>query len=158
MLFIDFSSAFNIIFPCTWLGSWACWAWTHPSATWSRTFWWGDPRQSGPGITPPAPHHTEHRGANITWSLNSSSTVKIAQQRHHFLRRLRRAHLPSPILTTFYRETIESLLVSCITTLFGNCTQTGPQEPAASGEDGWKDHRNHSPLHLRHLHHTLHNP
>ncbi|KAI5097748.1 gastrula zinc finger protein XlCGF28.1-like [Silurus meridionalis] len=42
-----------------------------------------------------------------------------AQQRLYFLRRLRKAHLPSPILTMFYRGTIES---SCITAWFGNCT------------------------------------
>ncbi|KAK1789658.1 hypothetical protein P4O66_015559, partial [Electrophorus voltai] len=35
---------------------------------------------------------------------------------------LKKAHLPSPILTTFYRGTIESILSSCITTWFGNCT------------------------------------
>ncbi|KAK1795528.1 hypothetical protein P4O66_001238 [Electrophorus voltai] len=29
---------------------------------------------------------------------------------------------PSPILSTFYRDTIESILSSCITTWFGNCT------------------------------------
>ncbi|KAI4892091.1 hypothetical protein NFI96_003228, partial [Prochilodus magdalenae] len=35
---------------------------------------------------------------------------------------LRKAHLPPPILTTFYRGTIESILSSCITAWFGNCT------------------------------------
>ncbi|KAK3521081.1 hypothetical protein QTP86_022931, partial [Hemibagrus guttatus] len=34
----------------------------------------------------------------------------------------RRADLPPPILTTFYRGTIESILSSCITVWFGNCT------------------------------------
>ncbi|KAI4872827.1 hypothetical protein NFI96_017541, partial [Prochilodus magdalenae] len=35
---------------------------------------------------------------------------------------LRKALLPPPILTTFYRGTIESILSSCITAWFGNCT------------------------------------
>ncbi|KAK3521556.1 hypothetical protein QTP70_013080 [Hemibagrus guttatus] len=48
-----------------------------------------------------------HLAENFTWSL---------------LRRLRKAHLPPPILTMFYRGTIESILSSCITAWFGNCT------------------------------------
>ncbi len=32
-----------------------------------------------------------------------------------------RASLPPPILTTFYRGTIESVLTSCITVWYGNC-------------------------------------
>ena len=38
-----------------------------------------------------------------------------------FLRRMRRASLPPPILTTFYRGTIESLLTSCISVWSGSC-------------------------------------
>ncbi|KAK3510315.1 hypothetical protein QTP70_001362 [Hemibagrus guttatus] len=38
---------------------------------------------------------------NLTWSLNTSSITKKAQQCLYFLRRLRKAHLPPPILTTF---------------------------------------------------------
>ncbi|KAK3547943.1 hypothetical protein QTP70_001323 [Hemibagrus guttatus] len=34
----------------------------------------------------------------------------------------RKAHLPPPILTMFYRGTIKSILSSCITAWFGNCT------------------------------------
>ncbi|KAI5092849.1 gastrula zinc finger protein XlCGF28.1-like [Silurus meridionalis] len=59
---------------------------------------------------------------NFTWSLNTSSITMKAQQHLYFLRRLRKAHLPPPILTTFYRGTIESILSSCITAWFGNCT------------------------------------
>ena len=39
--------------------------------------------------------------------------VKRGQKRLFFLRRMRRAQLP-PILTTFYRATIESILTNCI--------------------------------------------
>ncbi|XP_076827475.1 uncharacterized protein LOC143474082 [Brachyhypopomus gauderio] len=63
-----------------------------------------------------------HLADDLTWSCNTSSITKKAQQRLYFLRRLRKAHLPSPILTTFYRGTIESTLSSCITVWFGNCT------------------------------------
>ncbi|KAK3556653.1 hypothetical protein QTP70_011929 [Hemibagrus guttatus] len=40
---------------------------------------------------------------DLTWSLNTSSITKKAQQRLYFLRRLRKAHFPPLILTTFYR-------------------------------------------------------
>ncbi|KAF7697681.1 hypothetical protein HF521_004191 [Silurus meridionalis] len=63
-----------------------------------------------------------HLADNLTWSLNTSSITKKAQQRLYFLRRLRKAELPPPILTMFYRGTIKSILSSCITAWFGNCT------------------------------------
>ncbi|KAK3556753.1 hypothetical protein QTP70_016700 [Hemibagrus guttatus] len=63
-----------------------------------------------------------HLVENFTWSLNTSSISKKVRQRLYFLRRLRKAHLPPPILTMFYRRTIESVLSSCITAWFGNCT------------------------------------
>ncbi|KAK3568890.1 hypothetical protein QTP86_019581 [Hemibagrus guttatus] len=63
-----------------------------------------------------------HLVENFTWSLNTSSISKKAQQHLYFLRRLREAYLPPPILTVFYRGTIESILSSCITAWFGNCT------------------------------------
>ncbi|KAK3560577.1 hypothetical protein QTP86_010915 [Hemibagrus guttatus] len=56
-----------------------------------------------------------HLAENLTWSLNTTSTSKKAQQRLYFLWRLRKAHLPPPILTMFYRGTIKSVLSSCIT-------------------------------------------
>ncbi|XP_062919526.1 uncharacterized protein LOC134354537 [Mobula hypostoma] len=63
-----------------------------------------------------------HLAENLTWSLDTSSIAKKAQQRLYFLRRLRKVHLPHPILTTFYRGCIESILSSCITAWFRNCT------------------------------------
>ncbi|KAK3531145.1 hypothetical protein QTP70_013245 [Hemibagrus guttatus] len=50
-----------------------------------------------------------HLVENFTWSLNTTSISK-------------KAHLPLPILTMFYRGTIKSVLSSCITAWFGNCT------------------------------------
>ncbi len=55
--------------------------------------------------------------------MNEGSKIvrQINKKRLHFLRRLKRASLPPPILTTFYRGTIESVLTSCITVWYGNC-------------------------------------
>ncbi len=47
--------------------------------------------------------------------------AKKAQQRLYFLRKLRRARAPAPIMCTFYRGTIESILTSCITVWYGAC-------------------------------------
>ncbi len=62
-----------------------------------------------------------HITEDLTWTTNTKSISKKAQQRLHFLRRLKRASLPPPILTTFYRGTIESVLTSCITVWYRNC-------------------------------------
>ncbi len=63
-----------------------------------------------------------HITEDLTWTTNTMSLSKKAQQRLHFLRRLKSASLPPPILTTFYRGTIESVLTSCITVWYGNCS------------------------------------
>ncbi len=63
-----------------------------------------------------------HITEELTWTTNTMSLSKKAQQRLHFLRRLKIASLPPPILTTFYRGTIESVLTSCITVWYGNCS------------------------------------
>ncbi len=63
-----------------------------------------------------------HITEDLTWTTNTISLSKKAQQRLHFLCRLKRASVPPPILTTFYRGTIESVLTSCITVWYGNCS------------------------------------
>ncbi len=63
-----------------------------------------------------------HITEDLTWTTNITSLDKKGQQRLHFLRRLKRASLPPPILTTFYRGTIESVLTTCITVWYGNCS------------------------------------
>ncbi|KAM9366640.1 uncharacterized protein plekho2 [Symphorus nematophorus] len=68
------------------------------------------------------PPSSVHIYDNLTWTTNTSSVLKKAQQCLHFLRRLRRASLPPPILTFFYRGTVENVLTSCITAWFGNCS------------------------------------
>ncbi len=72
----------------------------------------------------------ERVGSTKSWGCTSqrispgppTSLNKKGQQRLHFLRRLKRASLPPHILTTFYRGTIESVLTTCITVWYGNCS------------------------------------
>ncbi len=63
-----------------------------------------------------------HIKEDLTWTTNTTLLSKKAQQCLHFLRQLKRASLPPPILTIFYRGTIESVLTSCITVWYGNCS------------------------------------
>ena len=65
-----------------------------------------------------------HITDTLTWNVNTS-LVKRAQKHMYSLRRMRRAHLPPPILTTFYRSTIESVLTSCLTVWCGGCSTSG---------------------------------
>ncbi len=62
-----------------------------------------------------------HITEDLTWTTNTMSISKKAQQRLHFLCRLKRASLHPRILTTFYRGTMESMLNSCIT-VCRNCS------------------------------------
>ena len=55
-----------------------------------------------------------HITDDLTWTTNTTSLVKKAQQRLHFLCRMRRANLPPSALTTFYRGAIESILTSSL--------------------------------------------
>ncbi len=62
------------------------------------------------------------RKHNSKGQTDPCALSKKSQQHLHFLHRLKRASLPPPILTTFYRGTIESVLTSCITVWYGNCS------------------------------------
>ncbi len=62
-----------------------------------------------------------HITEDLSWTNNTASLAKKAQQRLYFLRKLRRARAPTPIMCTFYRGTIESILTSCITVWYGAC-------------------------------------
>ncbi len=95
---------------------------------------WGCTSQRiSPG--PPTPCHSPRRH-------NSAYT---------FLRRLKRASLPPPILTTFYRGTIESVLTSCITVWYGNCSAADRKTLQRTVNHGCKDHRCPSPIHPGHF-------
>nr|XP_023673779.1 uncharacterized protein LOC111847107 [Paramormyrops kingsleyae] len=60
----------------------------------------------------------------LTWTKNTTSLLKKAQQRLYFLRRLKEANLPPPILTMFYRGTIGSVLTNCITICYGSSNKS----------------------------------
>ena len=63
-----------------------------------------------------------HISADLTWSVHTSHQVKKAHQRLYFLRKLKQAHLPRPLLVNFYRASIESILTYCCTVWFTSCT------------------------------------
>ncbi|KAK1787340.1 hypothetical protein P4O66_002839 [Electrophorus voltai] len=63
-----------------------------------------------------------HITDDLTWTIHTTSLIKNAQQRLHFLRRKRRANLPSPILTMFCRGTIGSVLTRSLPVWYGSCT------------------------------------
>ncbi len=63
-----------------------------------------------------------HISDDLSWTTNTASLVKKAQQRLYFLRKLNHASAPPAIMTTFYRGTIESIITSCITVWGGSCT------------------------------------
>uniref|UniRef100_A0A3P9IWZ8 Reverse transcriptase domain-containing protein n=1 Tax=Oryzias latipes TaxID=8090 RepID=A0A3P9IWZ8_ORYLA len=58
----------------------------------------------------------------LSWATNTSSLVKKAHQRLFFLRTLKKNQLSSSILVNFYRCAIESILTSCISVWYGNCS------------------------------------
>ncbi len=62
-----------------------------------------------------------HITEDLSWTNNTAALAKKAQQHLYFLRKLRRARAPAPIMCTFYRGTIESILTSCITVWYGAC-------------------------------------
>ncbi len=62
-----------------------------------------------------------HITEDLSWTNNTAALAKKAQQRLYFLHKLRRARAPAPIMCTFYRGTIESILTSCITVWYGAC-------------------------------------
>ena len=63
-----------------------------------------------------------HITEDLSWKTNTASLVKKAQQRLYFLRKLNKAKAPAPIMRSFYRGTIESILSSCITVWHGGLT------------------------------------
>uniref|UniRef100_A0A3P9LR30 Reverse transcriptase domain-containing protein n=1 Tax=Oryzias latipes TaxID=8090 RepID=A0A3P9LR30_ORYLA len=62
-----------------------------------------------------------HISDDLSWNQNTASLAKKAQQRLYFLRKLKRARAPPPIMQTFYRGAIESILTRCITVWYGAC-------------------------------------
>ncbi|GAA6107961.1 thymidylate kinase isoform X1 [Tachysurus ichikawai] len=63
-----------------------------------------------------------HISNNLSWCTNTLATIKKAQQRLYFLRMLRKNNIESKLLVSFYRSTIESVLVYCISVWYSSCT------------------------------------
>ncbi|XP_063321054.1 protein asteroid homolog 1-like [Pelmatolapia mariae] len=59
---------------------------------------------------------------DLSWNLNTTTIMSKAQQRLHFLRKLKKASLPPAIFTSFYQASFESVLCCYITIWYGNCT------------------------------------
>ncbi|KAK3572709.1 hypothetical protein QTP86_006144 [Hemibagrus guttatus] len=64
-----------------------------------------------------------HITKDLTWTINTTYLVKKAQQRLFFLRKLKKAKVPSQLLVNFNRSTIESILSHCITVWYTSCTK-----------------------------------
>jgi gmma-aminobutyric acid receptor subunit gamma len=62
-----------------------------------------------------------HITDKLKWSTHTDSVVKKVQQRLFNLRRLKKLGL-APKTLNFYRCTIESILLGCITAWYGTCT------------------------------------
>ncbi len=75
---------------------------------------------------------------DLSWTKQHCSTSQEAQQRLYFLRKLRRARAPAPIMCTFYRGTIESILTSCITVVVWRLQRVLPQVPSTDSESSWE--------------------
>lgn len=69
---------------------------------------------------------TKFLGMHITEDLsrsnNTASFAKRAQQRLYVLCKLKRTRALAPIMCSFYRCSIESILTSCINAWFGSCS------------------------------------
>ncbi len=57
-----------------------------------------------------------------TWTVNTHYLVKKAQQRLFFMRKLKKAKVPSQLLVNFYRSIIESIFCHCITVWYTSST------------------------------------
>jgi hypothetical protein len=62
-----------------------------------------------------------HITDDLKWSIHTDSVVKNARQLLFNLRRLKKCGLVPKTITTFYRCTIESILLGCITAWYSNC-------------------------------------
>ena len=62
-----------------------------------------------------------HITDKLKWSTHTDSVVKKAQQCLFNVRRLKKFGLSPNTFTNFYRCTIESFLLGCITAWYGNC-------------------------------------
>ena len=58
--------------------------------------------------------------ADMTWSVHVDTAVNKSKQRLHLLRKLRQFNVSEPVLSLYYRSTIESLITYCLLTSHSN--------------------------------------
>lgn len=63
-----------------------------------------------------------HISSDLSWTTNTTTVVKKAQQRLHFLRILKQNHLQKKLLVSFYHYSIESVLTYCISVWYASCS------------------------------------
>lgn len=81
---------------------------------------------------------------SLTWSTITTTLIKKAQQRLHFLRILRGVHLTQKLRVSFYHCSIENILAYCTWVWFASYTAA---EGAPRGQQYCQeDHRQPSPL------------
>ncbi len=95
-----------------------------------------------------------HITEDLTWTTNTMSLSKKAQQRLHFLRRLKRASLPPPILTTFYRAPLRVCWPAASLSGTGTAVLLTAR-PSSGQQHSCKDHRCPSPIHPGHFPSTM---
>lgn len=84
-----------------------------------------------------------HICEDLTWSHNTTH-LKKSRQCMYFLRRLKKFSMPSQILSSFYRCTIQSILTNSITIWLGSCTV---QDYRTAGEYLQDQGHQHGPHH-----------
>ena len=82
-----------------------------------------------------------HITDGLTWSTSTTSLVKKAQQRFHFLRWMRRADLHPSALTNSHRVAIGSLLTSSLSVWYGSCPAADQKSLQRVVEDSREDHQ-----------------
>lgn len=80
-----------------------------------------------------------HISEDFTWSHNSFQITEKARQRPYLLRRQRKFGMQAEILSNSYRGTVESVLTTSITMLYGHCP----------GQEGTPVCNKNSIVHLR---------
>ena len=58
---------------------------------------------------------------DLKWKMNTTATVKKAQQRLYFLQTLKRNNLSPELLKSFYHCCIESVITYCVNAWYVNC-------------------------------------
>ena len=56
----------------------------------------------------------------MTWSVHVDTAVNKSKQRLHLLRKLRQFNVSEPVLSLYYRSTIESVISYCLLTWHSN--------------------------------------